>query len=99
MPKNSWDNVPAFMAEVDKLYALTSKRRAEQGKSEITKLGLTAEKIVEARGWGPSLSLIKGNFAQVLADLRAFYVPKNMSPGPAFVFPIQDTDGTFPMAQ
>jgi hypothetical protein len=71
-------NVEKIVADTDKLYA----RIVEKGWPN--KIRLTAEKIIEARGWGPSLYLFKNNIDAVIEELGWFYVPKVMQPGPAF---------------
>lgn len=86
-------NVPKITEETDKLY---DRIEANGGRDKLT---LTREKIVEARGWQPSLYLTKDNFGRSLTELGCFYVPKVMQPGPAFVFPIIDTDRKVQYAQ
>ena len=60
---------------------------------EKNKLALTKAKIIEARGWAPTLRMYDKHFEQVLKQLEFFYVPNRIVPGPAFVFPIRDVDG------
>jgi len=86
-------NVGNIVTETDKLYA----RIVEKGGRDKTRL--TTEKIIEARGWEPSLYLFKDNINAVIEEFGWFYVPKVMQPGPAFVFPIRDVDGTLNYAQ
>jgi hypothetical protein len=86
-------NVGNIVAETNKLYA----RIVEKGGRDKTRL--TTEKIIEARGWEPSLYLFRDNINQVIQELGWFYVPKVMEPGPAFIFPIRDVDGSNKYAQ
>lgn len=92
MQKLEW-SVPKITEETDKLY---DRIVAKSGHDKLT---LTREKIIEARGWQPSLYLTKDNFGRSLTELGCFYVPKVMQPGPAFVFPIIDIDRTCQYAQ
>lgn len=85
MQRLDW-NVPKITEETDKLY---DRIVAKGGDDKLT---LTRKKIIECRGWQDSLYLTKDNFERVLAELGCFYVPKVMDPGPAFVFPVIDTD-------
>jgi hypothetical protein len=66
---------------------------------EKNKLALTKAKIIEARGWAPTLRMYDKHFEQVLKQLEFFYVPNRIVPGPAFVFPIRDVDGKYTCAQ
>lgn len=86
-------NVPNITEETDKLY----ERIVAKGGHD--KLTLTREKIIEVRGWQPSLYLTRDNFERALTELGCFYVPKIMQPGPAFVFPIIDIDRECQYAQ
>jgi hypothetical protein len=79
-------NVQTITEETDKLY---DRIVAKGGRDKLT---LTREKIIEARGWQPSLYLTKDNFERALTELGCYYVPKVMQPGPAFVFPVIDID-------
>lgn len=54
------------------------------------RFSVAAEKIVKARKWEPSLSLIKDSLDSVIRELEIFYVPRTMDPGPAIVFPLYD---------
>ena len=85
MQQLEW-NVPKITEETDKLY---DRIVAKGGRDKLT---LTREKIIEARGWQPSLYLTKDNFERALTELGCYYVPKVMQPGPAFVFPVIDVD-------
>jgi hypothetical protein len=78
--------VPKITEETDKLY---ERIVAKGGRDKLT---LTREKIIDARGWQPSLYLTKDNFGRALTELGCYYVPKVMQPGPAFVFPVIDID-------
>ena len=93
MTKNNWD-VSRLIEETDKLYSRIIMKRPE-----ADKLSFTKSKIISERGWEPSRSLIDSNFNRVLSELKIFYVPNILLPGPAFVFPIRDVDGTYPYAQ
>lgn len=50
-----------------------------------------ADRAIDHRGWRPSLSLFHKNLEPVLRELGIFYVPKQLAPGPSFVFPMWDT--------
>jgi hypothetical protein len=52
-----------------------------------------ADRAIDHRGWRPSFSLFHKNLEPVLRELDIFYVPKQLAPGPAFVFPSYDTKG------
>lgn len=85
MQQLDW-NVLNITEETDKLY---ERIVAKGGRDKLT---LTREKIIEARGWQPSLYLTKDTFERALTELGCYYVPKVMQPGPAFVFPVIDID-------
>lgn len=87
MQQLEW-NVPKMTEETDKLY---DRIMTKGGRDKLT---VTREKIIEARGWQPSIYLTKDNFERALTELGCYYVPKIMQPGPAFVFPIIDIDRT-----
>ena len=87
-------NVITLMSETDKLYEKIREKRPD-----VDKVSFTRDKIVSERHWEPSLPLIKNNFTRVLEELKVFYIPNLMHPGPVFVFPIRDLDGTYPYAQ
>jgi hypothetical protein len=88
----SWDSwyhqTPDLLKKIDDLYA----EATASGKT-YTKLSVTQQKVVAARGWSPSLLLTAKNFDRVLTELDCFYVPKNVQPGPMVVFPIRDIEG------
>ena len=86
-------SVQKITEETDRLY---ERIVAKGGRDKLT---LTREKIIEARGWQPSFYLTEDNFGRALSELGCFYVPKVMQPGPAFVFPIIDTDRECQYAQ
>jgi len=88
------ENIPLLMERVDALFADAVAR----GKP-FTKLSVTRDKIVAARGWTPSLSIIEPNFDHVLTELKIVYVPRVLTPGPMFMFPIMDIEGEFHYAQ
>jgi hypothetical protein len=87
-------NIPLLMEKVDALYEDAVKR----GKP-FTKLSATRDKIVAERGWKPAASYIDTNFDRVLTEFKVIYVPKVLSPGPMFLFPIMDTEGEINYAQ
>lgn len=64
-----------------------------------TKLSFSKKKIIETRGWAPTLKMYDKHFEAVLKQLGFFYVPNRIIPGPAFVFPIRDVDGKYTCAQ
>ena len=80
-----WQDVPWLIDETQKHYDahITPKGLGDR-------FSVAAEKIVKARKWEPSLSLIKPNLDSVIRELEIFYVPKQMDPGPAIVFPLRD---------
>lgn len=88
-----YEDVPKLMAETDELYERIVAKWPEK-----TKQNHTAKKMVELRGWQPSLRLIGDNF-HVLDELQVAYIPKVMAPGPCFFFPLRDVDNTYPYAQ
>ncbi len=65
MQQPDW-NVGNVVTETDKLYARIVERG---GRDKIT---LTREKIIEARGWEPSLYLFKENINAVIEELGLF---------------------------
>lgn len=92
---NDWYNdIPELMTQTDRLYERIAAKWPEK-----TKLALTKEKMIVERKWQPSLPLIKRNLDRVLEDFQCFYLPKNLVPGPLFVFPVRGTDGAFRFAQ
>lgn len=93
---NKWyeEDVPRLITETDELYSRIVAKRPE-----ADKVSLTTEKIIEARKWKPSLYLYKKNFEKAVRDLKYFYLPKLMEPGPMFVFPIRDVNGKHTCAQ
>ena len=91
--QGEFQNVEWLMKETDLLY---ERIIATHG---VTKLHLTRDRIVEARNWKPSLPLISKNFDAVLDEMKIFYVPKAIQPGPAFVFPQRDVFDHFSRAR
>jgi hypothetical protein len=87
-------NIPLLMERVDALYEDAVKR----GKP-FTKLSATRDKIIAERGWTPALSFISANFDRILTEFKVTYVPKVLTPGPMFLFPISDTEGEYNYAQ
>jgi hypothetical protein len=79
-------NVLKITEDTNKLY---DRIVAKGGRDKLT---VTREKIIEARGWQPSIYLTKDNFGRALSELGCYYVPKIMQPGPTFVFPVIDID-------
>jgi hypothetical protein len=94
MPREKYENIPWLMQESDTLY-----RRIVEQAPEKTKLAVTKAQIVKLRGWEPSLALTGHNFDTVLDELKIFYVPHVMQPGPIVVFPMRDIDGVYRHAQ
>ncbi len=88
------ENIPLLMEKVDALYEDAVKR----GKP-FTKLSATRDKIIAARGWTPALPTIEPNFDRILTELKVVYVPKVLTPGPMFLFPVMDTEGEINYAQ
>src|ERR1700739_1680009 len=92
----SWwvKDVARVMEETDTFYTRLVEKAPHK-----TKLALTQEKIIAARGWAPTLSMYEKNFEHVLKQLGFFYVPNRIIPGPAFVFPVKDVYGKYSCAQ
>jgi hypothetical protein len=88
-----WQDVPQLISKVDALY----QRQVSRNFSD--KFTASKIKMVEARKWIGSKSLIEANAVPVLASLNAFYIPKGFLPGPMFVFPQRDIEGNFLRAQ
>ncbi len=90
-----WEvDVPRIIKETDDFYT-----RVEAVAPTKNKLSFTKKKITEIRKWEPTLRMYEAHFEAVLKQLGFFYVPDRVVPGPAFVFPIRDTDGKFSSAQ
>src|SRR5208283_428475 len=89
-----YQQVPDLITKVDKLYS-----DATTAGQPYTKLSITQMKMVEARGWAPSLPLVQKNFDRVLTELNCFYVPKTLQPGPMIAFPLRDIHGVPTRAQ
>jgi len=87
-------DTPRLMKETDILY-----HRIVETRPDATKLSITKQKIIETRNWLPSLARYDSIFEGVLASLEYFYIPKIMTPGPLFVFPVRDVTGEFVCAQ
>jgi hypothetical protein len=87
-------DVPRVMQEADDLYARVVAIDPNKSKANLTK-----SKIIEAREWAPTLRMYEKNFDKVIKQLGFFYVPKQVLPGPAFVFPIRDLGGQWTSAQ
>jgi hypothetical protein len=94
MTDNYYQNISKLFVETDNAYAKIVEKLPEGDK-----LSLTRKKTIESRGWQPSLRLFEKNIERVFNDLKYFYVPRIIAPGPAFVFPIRDVDGGFSCAQ
>jgi hypothetical protein len=90
---SDFHNVPELLSQTDVIYS----RLVELGKP--TKFALTKQKIYKERGWEPSRPMIEANFDRELEKLRFFYIPKVFQPGPCFVFPLIDVDGSYRRAQ
>jgi len=59
-----------------------------------TRFQAAADRAIDHRGWRPTLPLFQANLEPVLRELGVFFVPKQLAPGPGFVFPKFDTTGT-----
>jgi hypothetical protein len=92
--KPQWEDFTWLSAQTARLY-----ERIQEKNPSITLLSLTRDKIVEHRGWAPSLPLIKNHLDAAIQELGIFYVPAVMQPGPMFVFPILSLDGSCKYAQ
>jgi hypothetical protein len=82
------------MTEAEDFYARLAAVAPDKNKLTFTK-----GKVVSAREWSSTLKMYDKHFEQVLKTLNFFYVPNRIIPGPAFVFPIKDSDGKFTSAQ
>jgi hypothetical protein len=51
------------------------------------------DRVVPHRKWESSLSLFKQNLYPILKEMDIFYVPKQIAPGPCFIFPHVDATG------
>jgi hypothetical protein len=85
-------DVPRLVSETGLLY-----RRIVEKAPEKTCEAVTVQRTVEERNWGETVGQL--SLGEAVRRLGYFYVPKVMAPGPAFVFPIRNPDGTFPRAQ
>jgi hypothetical protein len=94
MPRERYEDIPWLMQETDALYQRIVERAPEK-----TKVALTRAQVIKLRGWEPSLPLTQRNFDAVLDELKVFYVPRVMQPGPVVVFPMRDIDGVYRYAQ
>jgi hypothetical protein len=93
--KKWWEtDVNRVIEETDVFYNRVAEICPDKAKVPFTK-----KKIIEARGWAPSLKLYDKHFETVLKQLGFFYVPNRIIPGPAFIFPIRDVDGKLVSAQ
>jgi hypothetical protein len=59
------------------------------------KYAAAIKKILECRQWTPTHRLYADHFEAVLRELNIFYVPKQLNPGPAIVFPLRDVRGNY----
>ncbi len=89
-----WEDVEKVISETDSLYSRVVARDPTKSKLAVTK-----SKIIEIREWGSCLNMIDKNWDRVIQQLGFFYVPKQMEPGPAFIFPLRHIDGKFSSAQ
>jgi hypothetical protein len=89
-----YQDVQKLIEETDKLYVKIAAKHPG-----VDKVTLMRDRCVEHRGWKPALPYIQDNFSRVLKQSGSFFVPKIMSPGSAFVFPIRDVDGRYRCAQ
>jgi hypothetical protein len=93
--KKWWEtDVSKVMEETEVFYTRVAELYPDKAKLPFTK-----KKIIEARGWAPTLKTYDKHFEETLKRLGFFYVPNRIIPGPAFVFPIRDVDGKFTCAQ
>lgn len=82
-----YNDVGWLLTETDKCWDMIVARGGPDKYSSLVK------RTIEERKWGPSVPLIRGNFKRVFDELGYVYVPKQMQPGPMFVFPIRSLDG------
>lgn len=84
--KGPFQNVPYLIEQTSLLYD-----QQIIPKGGPTMFQAAAERCIDHRGWRPSLPLFEQNLEPVLRELGVFYVPKQLAPGPGFVFPKLDT--------
>jgi hypothetical protein len=89
-----FQHVPWMIRNTDEFYETKVVPKGFPGK-----FALTAIRIVESRGWQPTERLFKSQIEDVLRELNYFYVPKQIQPGPAFVFPLRDIQGPYRVAR
>lgn len=86
---NKWyHDVPELLKRADALYAQL-ETLGKPSKWDIMK-----KKLYEDRGWLRAKPYIQANLDSALRSTGAFYLTKAMEPGPAYVFPLKDIDGT-----
>ena len=88
------DTVPKLIQTVNTKFA-----EAKAAGQSYTRNSITIDKIVAIRGWAASLPLVQKNFDRVITELDAFYVPKQLPPGPMIAFPMVDVYGVPTRAQ
>lgn len=86
--KGPFQNVPFLIQETETLY-----REQIIPKGGPDRFRAAADRCIDHRGWRPALPLIKDNVEPILRELNIFYVPKQLQPGPGFVFPKTDATG------
>lgn len=85
-----WQDMEWLLAETTKFY---DEQVVPKGIGDM--FSVTRQRIMETREWAPSRSLIDENFDAVLRELNIVYIPKQVDPGPAIVFPHRDLYGRF----
>jgi hypothetical protein len=75
-----------LISSLDKVYEAAI--RADKIKSVAT---VTVKKMMSFRGWSPKI--LTANLLEVVESLGVAYVPNDIVPGPAFLFPIPDVTG------
>lgn len=90
-----FQDVGWLMRETEALYTRIVNKHGEAK----ALLPLTADRIVSTRNWEPAMPVIQANLHPVLDELKVFFVPKVMKPGPAIVFPQRDIAGNFTRAR
>jgi hypothetical protein len=93
--QGKFQDVGWLMNEVDALYTRIVEKHGETK----SLLPLTAQQLVKLRGWEQSMPIIAPNLEPVLNELKIFFIPKVMQPGPAIVFPQRDIYGNYPRAR
>lgn len=80
-----WNDLNELRSRTDKVYEKVGRNIWQ----------LTAEKMIELRGW----KVKEERLIPILEELGVYYIPKKLIPGPMFVFPEYDAAGKLTRAQ